>query len=432
MASASLKRELSLLDAVSIGLGAIIGAGIFILVGIAAGLAGPGVLLAIVISGLSATFTALSFAELGSALPKAGGVYEYGHTPIHPVAGFLMGWAWVAGNIVLGATASQGFGYYLSTLLPQVNFRVAAIALVLAVAVVAAAGTKLSASVNNALVVAKVSALLLLVAAGLPHVDANNFQPLTPHGPAPVLEAAALFYFAYIGFPRVSTMAEEVKDPERNVPRAMMAALWTSAALYLLVTATAVGVASWRRLAESQAPLEEVARLVGIPWVVGVGGLLATSSVVLTSVMGQSRVFFAMARNEEVPSTLAKVHPRLGTPVHSILLSSLVMLTLVPLLDLSSLAMVTSFLILLTHTFANVANLLLYARGVQPPFKAPLRPLHAVVGAALSALLVANVERVAQAAGATVLLAGAAWYALYSVRRRKEKRERGRKEEEQC
>ncbi|MEM2475785.1 MAG: amino acid permease, partial [Thermofilaceae archaeon] len=101
-----LKRQLNLLDAVSIGLGAIIGAGIFVLVGIAAGLAGPAVLLAVVLSGVSATFTALSFAELGSALPKAGGIYEYGHTLIHPLVGFLMGWMWVSGNIVLGATAS--------------------------------------------------------------------------------------------------------------------------------------------------------------------------------------------------------------------------------------------------------------------------------------------------------------------------------------
>jgi len=157
---ASLRKELSLIDAVSVGLGAIIGAGIFVLIGIAAGLAGPAVVLAVLISALSATFTAFSFCELGSALPKAGGVYEYGHELIHPMVGFLMGWMWVSGNIVLGATASQGFGYYLSALAPGVSFRLAAAALVALVTLLNALGTKLSASVNNAFVAVKVGVLV--------------------------------------------------------------------------------------------------------------------------------------------------------------------------------------------------------------------------------------------------------------------------------
>ena len=128
-----LKKELSLLDALSIGLGAIIGAGIFVLIGIAAGMAGPAVVLAVIIAGISASFTALSFCELGSALPRAGGVYEYGHTLIHPLVGFLMGWMWVAGNIVLGATASQGFAFYLSFFIPGLDIHLVAALLVLLV-----------------------------------------------------------------------------------------------------------------------------------------------------------------------------------------------------------------------------------------------------------------------------------------------------------
>lgn len=410
----SLKRQLGLIDAVSVGLGAVIGAGIFVLVGIAAGLAGPAVLLAVLLSGLSATFTALSFCELGSALPRAGGVYEYGHSLIHPMVGFLMGWMWVSGNIVLGATASQGFGYYLSALLPGVSYRAAAAALVALVTLVNALGTKLSATVNNVFVAAKVSALLLLAAVGLPRVDPGNFHPFAPHGLAPVLSAAALFYFAYIGFPRISTMAEELRDPERTLPAAILITLWGSALLYLLVSATAVGVAGWERLAASRAPLEEVARMLGIGWVVGLGGLVATFSVVLTSVMGQSRVFFAMARNGEIPSRLSAVHPRLGTPVYSILLSGSIMMVLVLTVDISGLAMATSFLVLLSHVLTNVADIQLYRLGRNPPFKAPLRPLHAVAGAILSAVLALSVEARAQLFGWAVLLAGVLWYLAYT------------------
>jgi len=411
---ASLRRELSLIDAVSVGLGAIIGAGIFVLIGIAAGLAGPAVLLAVLISALSATFTALSFCELGSALPRAGGVYEYGHELIHPMAGFLMGWMWVSGNIVLGATASQGFGYYLSALVPGVSFRLAAAALVALVTLLNALGTKLSASVNNAFVAVKVGVLVLFSALGLLNVNPSNFHPFAPHGFAPVLQAAALFYFAYIGFPRIAVMAEELRDPERDLPRAILTALWSSAVIYLLVALAAVGVVGWERLAASTAPLEDAARMLGAGWVVGVGGLVATFSVVLTSVMGQSRVFFAMARNREMPPTLSAVHPKLGTPICSVLLSGSIMTALVLALDISGLAMVTSFLVLLSHTLTNIADLKLYLLGRKPPFKAPLRPLHAAAGAILSAVLAFSVEPRARAFGCAVLLAGALWYLLYT------------------
>lgn len=414
-----LKRQLNLLDALSIGLGAIIGAGIFVLVGTAAGLAGPAVLLAVILSSISATFTALSFAELGSALPKAGGIYEYGRTLIHPLVGFIMGWMWVSGNIVLGATASQGFGYYLSALVPQVDYRVAAATLVVAVTVVNLMGAKLSASVNNVLVAVKVAALLFLVSVGFSRINPGNFHPFAPRGLAPILEATALFYFAYIGFPRVAMIAEEVVEPERNIPRAIILALWISAALYLLVTATAVGVAGWQLLSQSHAPLEDVARLIGYSWIVGVGGLFATLSVVLTSVMGQSRVFFAMARNGEIPEALSWVHPKLGTPVYTILLSGSIMFFLVLTVDITGLAMVTSFLVLLTHTLTNIADIVLCKRCDPPPFKALFRPLHALAGAALSTVLTMSVERRALAWGIAITVAGAAWYLAWVEGRRK-------------
>lgn len=405
---------MGLLDALSVGIGAIIGAGIFVLIGIAAGLAGPAMLLSVLISGLSALFTALSFCELSSMLPKAGGVYEYGHTLLHPMIGFLMGWMFISGNIVLGATASQGFGYYLSALIPGVDYKIAAIALVSLTTIFNVLGTKLSALVNDALVIAKVSVLLLLVTIGIWRVNLANFQPFFPNGAVSILQAAALFYFAYIGFPRVSTMAEEVRDPERNIPRAIILALIISTILYLLISFTALGVIGWDELAVSKAPLEEVARRLGVSWIVGIGGLLATSSVVLTSVMGQSRVFFAMARNREVPSLLARVHSRLGTPVNSALFSGCIMLILVTALDISGLAMTTSFLVLSAHALANISAFRAFMMGKESRFRVPLRPFHAISGALLSTLLLLSVDPRAIFLGSSIVAAGAGWYLAYS------------------
>jgi len=420
-----LPRQLGLLDAVSVGLGAIIGAGIFVLIGIAAGLAGSGVLLAVVLSGVSASFTALSFSELGAALPRAGGVYEYGHTLISPFVGFIMGWLWVSGNIVLGATASLGFGNYLSSAFPGIPPKAAALGLVLVVTLLNAIGTKLTAGVNNVIVAVKVLVLVVFSAVGLANVNPANFGNPLGRGLAPILQAAGFFYFAYIGFPRISTMAEEVKDPERTIPRAILLALFISMAVYLLTAAAAVGLIGWERLSESQAPLAEAAEAIGLSSLLYAGGLLATFSVVLTSVMGQSRVFFAMARNEEVPYSLSRVHRRLGTPMYTVLLSGTIMAVLVLTVDLSSLAGLTSICVLSTHVLTNYAALRLPREGLKVRFDVRGIPVHAYLGVLLSMALVASLAPSSGVLGLLVFLLGTAWYVSYKGLRTKLKRKPG-------
>jgi len=329
---------------------------------------------------------------------------------------------WVAGNIVLGATASQGFAFYLSFFIHGLDFHIVAALLVVFVTLINILGAKLSAWVNNVFVAIKVLVLILLVVVGLLAVRAENFTPFMPKGFMPVLEAASLFYFAYIGFPRIATMAEEVRDPEKNIPRAILLALGISALLYALVSFTAVGVAGWQRLASSNAPLTEVAEMLGIGWVIDVGGLVATFSVVLTSVMGQSRVFFAMARNNEIPQKLSEVSERFGTPVYSILLSGGIMLILVLFMDISGLAMLTSFLVLLSHVLTNYASLRLYRdKKFNPAFKAPLRPLHALIGMVLSLALALSVEMTAIKIGLILIVGSIVWFYLYKayVKRKK-------------
>ncbi|MBO3840162.1 MAG: amino acid permease [Thermoproteota archaeon] len=415
-----LRRKLGLWDAVSIGLGAIIGAGIFVLIGIASGMAGPAVIFSIMVSGMSAIFTALSFAMLGAAFPKAGGVYEYGHELLSHSLGFVLGWTWIFGNIVMGATASLGFGYYLSSIFSIIPFKIGALMLVLIVALLNIIGVKQAAVVNNLIVVMKIGVLLLFILIGLPRVRLSNFENLFPHGIIPVFQAAGLFYFAYIGFPRISTVAEEVKEPEKNIPLAIMLSLSISTIIYLLTSITALGLMGYEALGDSPTPIGDAAKLLGLSGIVEAGALLATFSVVLTSIMGQSRVFFAMARNEEIPQFLSKIHEKLETPVYSILLSGTIMTTLVLTVDISSLALLGSFCILFTHIFTNCSALRLYnLKGKK--IKAYLQPFSGILGLVMSIILTFSLG-ISIIWGVVACGAGFLWYFTYkTLHKRKSK-----------
>lgn len=407
-----LKRKLGLWDAVSIGLGAIIGVGIFVLIGIASGIAGPAVIFSIMISGMSAMFTALSFAMLGAAFPKAGGVYEYGHELLSQPLGFVLGWMWIFGNIVIGATASLGFGHYLSSIFSIIPFKIGALIIVLIVVLLNVIGVKQAATVNNLIVVMKIGVLLLFIIVGLPKISPSNFKDFLPHGIIPVFQAAGLFYFAYIGFPRISTVAEEVKDPERNIPFSIMLSLSISVIIYLLTSITALGLAGYEALGRSPTPIGDAAKLLGLSGIVEAGALLATFSVVLTSIMGQSRVFFAMARNEEVPQFLSKVHDKLETPVYSILISGVVMTVLVLTVDISNLASLGSFCILFTHIFTNFSALRLHNfKGKK--VKAYLQPFSGIIGLVMSIILTFSLEKSVIVSGSIVCGTGFLWYFTY-------------------
>lgn len=417
-----LKRKLGLWDAVSIGLGAIIGAGIFVLIGIASGMAGPAVIFSIMVSGVSATFTALSFAMLGAAFPKAGGVYEYGHELLSRPLGFVLGWMWIFGNIVMGATASLGFGYYLSSVFSIIHFKIGALIVVFIVVLLNITGIKQAAIVNNLIVTMKIGVLLLFILIGLPKMRFSNFEDFLPNGILPVFQAAGLFYFAYIGFPRISTMAEEVKDPERNIPLAIMLSLSISTIIYLLTSITALGLMGYEALGSSTTPIGDAAKSLGLSYVVEIGALLAIFSVVLTSIMGQSRVFFAMARNEEIPPILSKVHEKLETPVYSILLSGTIMATLVLTIDISSLASLGSLCILFTHIFVNCSALKLYNSTGRR--KSYFQPFSSILGLLTSIVLTLSLGISIIAWGIFVCNIGFLWYFTYKKLRKKESKPR--------
>ncbi|MCP8308777.1 MAG: amino acid permease, partial [archaeon] len=315
-----LYRALGLFDAVSIGINAIIGAGIFVVIGIAAGMAGPGIVLSIIIAGFVSAFTALSFAELSRFIPKEGGGYEFAHKLISNRVGFAAGWLWILSNIIAGSA--------LAVLLPFIPTNLAAIGICIIVTLVNYFGIKQSARLNNVLNVSKIAILALFIVLGSGYVNLAHFKNLTPKGYNGVLQGASLIFFAYAGFARITTVAEEVKKPQRTIPLSIILSLIISAVIYVLTSFVAVGLIGYLQLSSSSSPLADAASMTGIngiPFLISIGAIIATLGVLLTSVLGVSRVSFAMARNGDLPRLLKEIHPKYNVPHYSVVISGLLM-----------------------------------------------------------------------------------------------------------
>jgi APA family basic amino acid/polyamine antiporter len=354
-----LKPSLGLFDATAISVGAIIGGGIFVVTGIAAGLAGSALVVSMLVAALISLLTALSFAELTTWQPKEGSIYEYSYQLVSPFAGFLVGWMWILSNTFAGAAVSLGFAYYLTSLVPSLNPNLVAAIVCLAFTAINYYSVKQSALLNNILVTAKLLILAFFIIYGLFFVNPANFAPFKPLD-AGVFSGAVFFFFAYGGFARAAVIAEEVKDAKRNVPRAMLIALAISAIFYILIGTVAVGLVGPNRLANSNSPIEEAMKATGntyATFTIAVGGILATASVLLTSVLGVSRMAYAMAKRKDLPQALAKLDPKRNTPIYATWIVGLTMTILVLLIDLSRVVAISSFAMLFFYTLANISAL---------------------------------------------------------------------------
>lgn len=359
MGSPELKRSLGLFDAAAISIGAIIGAGIFVVIGIAAGLAGSALIVSILLAAAVSLATALSFAELAAWQPKEGSIYEYAYRLISPFAGFLVGWMWIISNVFTGAAVALGFAHYLTALVPVVPTKTAAACLCILFAGLNMFGVKRSARLNNFLVIAKLLILAFFVVLGSMHVSRGNFLPFAPFRVG-VLYGACFIFFAYGGFARVAILGDEIKDPQRNVPRAILLSLAVSTAVYILVGIAAVGLVGATALAASGSPLTRAIAVTGsgaASSLVSAGALIATASVLLTSILGVSRMAYAMAGRRDLPAVLRRLHPRYGTPFLSIWISGAVMAGLVLVTDLSRVVAISSFSLLFYYSLANVSAL---------------------------------------------------------------------------
>ena len=374
-----LKRTLNLLDATSIGIGAIVGAGIFVVLGIAIGYAGPAVVISMIIAGIVASFTAFSFAELGSAIPKEGGAYEYAFELISPLAGFVVGCLWLFAQIVAGAAISLGFANYFVAVFPMFSLKTVAVAAALTLTGLNLIGIKQSTTINNILVIVKIAILCLFIGFGIFQMNPQNFSQFSPNGLFGILQGASFMFFAYLGFGRIAALGEEVKNPERTLPLSILIALTASVVIYVLTGLTATGMQDYRILAQSGSPIAEAIKATGnftIFTVVSFGALIATVSVLLTNLIGLSRVAFAMARNGQLPKSIAKVSTRFGTPYISVLAMGALLTVLAFALDLKETVAITSFALLATHLIVNLCAMKLRKKMPNSTkFRVPFYPI---------------------------------------------------------
>jgi len=404
-----LKREIGLFGATALGIGAIIGSGIFIVTGIVAGIAGPAMIISVAIAGIIALFSALSIAELSAYLPEEGGTYAFAQKLISPFAGYIAGWIWIFSNIFVGAAVSLGFAHYFTSIVPAVPVKIIAVLICLIFIIINYLGLKESTLLNNGLVTLKVLILLFFIAFGLGFFNITHFTPPAPSGMTGILGGAALIFFAYTGFARVTIMAEEVKEPEKTIPRSIYLALGISTLLYVLVSITAVGLVGTSDLAQSGSPLAAAITATGSPGAVlliSSGAMIATASVLLTTIMGISRIMFAMARNNDLPASLSAISPRFSTPHYAIWTTGAFMIGAILLADLSLVIEVSTLTMIIFYFIANIAALRLPRRYQRYPLVVPV--IGAITCAGLGVFLTINSWII----GIIGLAMGIAWYVI--------------------
>lgn len=356
----ALRRDIGLIDAVGIGLGAIIGAGIFVVTGVAAGVAGPAFIIGLVIAGIAATCNALSSAELASTYPQSGGTYEYGYQLLNPSFGFAAGWMFLASKLAAGGTVALGFGAYFSALFPAAAPVYAAVGAAVVLTLANLFGIKKAGRLNTAIVSVTLLTIACFVIAGIPAFDFSNLCPFMPFGFGGVAESAALLFFAYTGYARISTLGEEVHDPKKTIPKAVMITIVVSVVLYMSVALIAVGSVGSASLANSTTPLQSAAKsfpMPGVVWIVGIGAATAMFGVLLSQIMGISRMMFAMARRRDLPALLEHISGKNAVPDYGILLSGAVITLLAICGTLQFVVSAAAFTILIYYGITNICAL---------------------------------------------------------------------------
>lgn len=353
-----LLRLLTLKDAVGVGLGAIIGAGIFVVTGIAAGVSGPAFIVGLLIAGIIATFNALSSAQLAAIYPHSGGTYEYGYILINPAFGFSAGWMFLISKLAAAGVVAIGFGSYFYQLVPitsPITFSVLAVIFLTAANYF---GIKKAGLLNLVIVTITLLSLLYLVFSGMPEVNSQNFKPFAPFGITGIAEAAALLFFAFTGYARIATLAEEVKEPKKTIPKAIVITIVTAILLYSLVSVVAIGVIGTENMASSTSPLQLVADALSTPAIspiVTIGASTAMLGVLLSQVLGISRVMLAMGRRNDLPPIFKKIHKRYRVPHIGILITGIIIMVLTLVGTFEFIVRAATFTILLYYSITNIA-----------------------------------------------------------------------------
>jgi len=418
---ATLKRTLGLFETTFYGIGVILGAGIYALIGKAAGLAGNAVWAAFAIGAFISAFTGLSYAELSSMFPKAGGEYVYTEKAFNKRLAFLVGWLIIIGGVVAAATVSLGFAGYFTAIFHTPLIPIAIILIVL-MSLLNFWGIEESAIANIIGTVIELTGLALIIAFGLRHLGSVNYLELPSIGFSGILSATALIFFAFLGFEDIARLSEETKNPTKTIPRALLLSIIVSTAIYISVAIAAISVVGWQALSQSSAPLALVAQAAFGPkafFALSVIALFATFNTVLVTLIATSRMLYGMAESHGLPKIIGEVHKKFQTPWVAVAITGIASAVFALLGKIEVVASLTDFALFTTFALVNLS--LLWLRYKQPKAKRPFKtwaPL-AALGAISSFAMLIYLEKFVILGGVLMIISGFFLYELIQKRKKK-------------
>lgn len=395
-----LKKVLGPTDLILLGIGAIVGTGIFVLTGTGAVTAGPALTLSFIVAAMACCFAALCYAEFASTVPVAGSIYTYSYATLGEFVAWMIGWDLLLEYGLATSTVAVGWSGYFQSLMsgfglvlpdaltaapgarPGVDtlFNLPAFVIMILLTGMLSLGMRESARVNNVMVIIKTGVVLLFIAVGVGHVRPENWEPFMPYGMGGVMSAAALVFFAFIGFDAVTSAAEEVKNPKRDLPIGIIGSLVVCTILYVVVAAIMTGIVPHLDFRGVDHPVSLALQVAGENWVAGfvdLAAILGMSTVILVMAYGQTRILFAMSRDGLLPAKLSTVHPKYGTPFFATWLVGIIFGLIAAVVPLNVLAELVNIGTLAAFTLVSIAVIVLRKKRPDLPraFRCPGVPV---------------------------------------------------------
>jgi APA family basic amino acid/polyamine antiporter len=434
-----LKKNLTALDLAALGIGSVVGTGIFVATGQGAQLAGPGILLSFIIAAITCGFCALTYSELACMFPVAGSTYSYTYVAFGEVIAWIIGWDLMLEYLVAASAVASGWSSTFIGLIQSAGVKLPkalvttplqggiidlpAVIITLLITWILFVGVRESAKFNNIIVLVKIVVILLFIFLGASHVNLSNLKPMMPFGWKGVMAGAAIIFFAYIGFDAVSTAAEETKNPKRDVPRGLMICLGVVIVLYVAVAFVLTGIVPYKEIDVGNALPSALGRI-GIRWggaLVATGAIIGMISTLLVTLYGQVRIFMVMARDGLLPAPFAKVHPKHMTPhictwitgVVTALIAGIFPLPMI--IDLCNIGTLFAFVLV----SIGVVVLRKTRPEVERRFRTPGVPFTPMITVAFCFYLMYSLPTITWIRFGIWMLAGLAIYFMYGVRHSK-------------